>query len=125
VNEAHLEAEDLLKGHGGLSRNQSFTATYAEVVREVAAEFKEQNVVLVDLWKAMMDEASSSDTQYVPGSGLVGSKSLGDSEGFRILLVDGLHFTGAGYKVFFDAVLPHVGREWADEPLNNPKWVFP
>lgn len=124
-NEAHLEAEDLSKGHGLLTRHQSFTAKYAEVVREIAVEFKDQNVVLVDLWNAMMNEASLSDIAYVPGSGLLGSREVGDSEGFRMLLVDGLHFTGAGYKVFFDAVVPHVGREWADEPFNNPKWVFP
>lgn len=125
IHESHLEAEDLKKGYTGLTRHQSFTAQYAQVIRELAAELKDQNVVLVDLWKALVDEAARLTPGYVPGSGLLGAKDLGDNEGFRKLLVDGLHFTGAGYKVFFDVVVPHVGQEWANEPFNNPNWVFP
>jgi isoamyl acetate esterase len=88
-------------------------------------ELKDQKVVLVDLWSAMMKEAARLTPGFVEGGSLLGSKGKGDSEGFRQLLVDGLHFTGAGYKIFLDEVLPLVGREWADEPLDNPSWIFP
>lgn len=124
IHEEHLEAEDLKKGCTGLTRRQSVTAQYAQAVRDLAAEL-EDRVVLVDLHKAMMDEAARLTSGHSVNDALLGTKEAGDSKGFRELLVDGLHFTGAGYKVFLDAVIPHVGQQWAREPANEPSWIFP
>ena len=49
----------------------------------------------------------------------------GDSEGLRSLLVDGLHLTGEGYKIFLSQVLPLVGPNWSIEPPEAPSWIFP
>jgi lysophospholipase L1-like esterase len=125
LNEVHLEAEDLKKGHPALTRRQSFTEQYVKAVREIAEEYKDQRVVLVDLWAALLKEGARLTPGYVEGEGVLGSKEKGESEGLRKLLVDGLHLTGAGYKVFLDEVLPMVGKGWAGESLNNPSWIFP
>lgn len=125
INEVHLQSEDFKKGYPSLTRTQSNTSQYAAVVRDIAAEFKDQRVVLVDLWSAMMEKATRLTPGFTEGGALLGSLEKGDSAGLRHLLVDGLHLTGAGYKVFVDQVIPFIGTTWAEEPLNNPTWIFP
>jgi len=49
----------------------------------------------------------------------------GDNEGLRALLVDGLHLTGEGYKLFLNQVLPLVGPNWSIEAPEDPSWIFP
>ncbi|KAH8780348.1 GDSL Lipase/Acylhydrolase family protein-like protein [Hyaloscypha finlandica] len=120
INEVHLEQElDLKKGFGSITRHQKVTAQYADVVREVAREHEDRKVVLVDLWEALMDARLRLTPTYV------GQCEKRDDEVLRKLLVDGLHLTGDGYKVFLDKLLPLVGKEWAFEPLDNPSWIFP
>jgi lysophospholipase L1-like esterase len=125
VHEIHLLENDLKKGYTALTRLQRVTAQYANVVCQLAVEYHEQNVVLVDLWTALMNEATTLTTGYVAGGGMLGSLEKGYSKGLGELLVDGLHLTGAGYKIFLKEVLPHVGKGWAEEPFDNPAWVFP
>lgn len=125
INEVQLEINDRMKGVSGITRHQRVTAQYADAIREVAAEFKDQKVVLVDLWTAMMKEAVALNPSYVQGAGMLGSKEMGDSEEMRSLLVDGLHLTGTGYKVFLDELLPLVGPTWKDEPFDAPSWIYP
>ncbi len=125
INEVHLKAEDLKKGHLSITRLQSNTARYADVVRNISAELTEQHVVLIDLWMALMKEAVRLTPDYVGDGSLLGSLENGDSKGLRHLLVDGLHLTGAGYRVFLDKVIPSVGKEWSQEPFDDPSWIFP
>ncbi|TVY48921.1 Isoamyl acetate-hydrolyzing esterase 1-like protein [Lachnellula cervina] len=125
LNEVHLEAEDSKRGYPTLTRHQSYTEQYVKAVREIAEEYKDQKVILVDLWAAMMKEGARLTPGFVEGGGMLGSKEKGDSEGLRKLVADGLHLTGAGYKIFLDEVLPVVGKEWAGEPIDNPSWIFP
>jgi len=119
VNEIHLQEQDFEKGYGAVTRHLEFTQKYAEAVCEIAAEYEDRKVVLVDLWKGLMLARSKLTPNYE------GSSERRDDEGLRKLLVDGLHLTGAGYKVFSEEVIPLVGKEWADEPLNKPASVFP
>jgi isoamyl acetate esterase len=123
INEVQLKELDLQKGHGVLTRHQKVTAQYAEAIREIATEYKDKKVVLVDLWTALMlarlDPSSEKDEEL---------RGLGEShgdEGLQKLLVDGLHLTGAGYKVFLDEIRPLVGKEWGDESLDKQEWIFP
>lgn len=80
--------------------------------------------MLVDLWLAMLSRVALLDSNHADDDELTTWEN-GDGKGLRELLVDGLHLTGAGYKVFFDVVKPCVGESWAEEPVNNPSWVFP
>jgi isoamyl acetate esterase len=124
VNETHLEAEDLKKNQG-LTREQIVTQTYAEAARDVAKELKDdQDVVLVDLWKVLMDEAQRLTGGYKDGD-LLGSRAAGDNQALRGLLADGLHLTKKGYELFLKEVVKHVGMGWEYEPASEPSWVFP
>jgi lysophospholipase L1-like esterase len=125
VNEVHLEAEDLKKGYSMLTRHQSVTAQYAEAVRELAAEFKDQNVLLADLWAAMMREGVRLSPGFVDGGALLGSKEKGDSLGLRSLLVDGIHLTGNGYALLLEEVMPLVATSLAEGHVDSQPWVFP
>jgi lysophospholipase L1-like esterase len=124
INEAHLEAEDLKKNQG-LTREQAVTQKYAEAVRDVAREVKDdQDVVLVDLWKVLMAEAQRLTEGYKEGD-LLGSRETGDNQALRGLLCDGLHLTKEGYELFLKEVVKHVGMGWEYEPASEPSWVFP
>ncbi|KAG4418815.1 hypothetical protein IFR04_008020 [Cadophora malorum] len=125
VNEVHLQENDFAKGYSALTRVQKVTAQYADVVRELATEFKDKNVVLVDLWTALMKEGAKHTPGYVEDGKMIGTLEKGDNAGLRTLLLDGLHLTAAGYKVFLNEVLPFVGPGWAQESELDPKWVFP
>ncbi|PVH82493.1 SGNH hydrolase [Cadophora sp. DSE1049] len=125
VNEVHLQENDFGKGYSALTRVQKVTVQYADVVRELATEFKNKNVVLVDLWAALMKEGARLTPDYMDDGKMIGTLEKGDNAGLRTLLLDGLHLTAAGYKVFLNEVLPFVGPEWAQESEPNPKWVFP
>jgi lysophospholipase L1-like esterase len=107
INEYQLLVGDLEKGHPAITRLAEVTAQYAAVVREVAAEFKDRNVVLIDLWTALMKRAmmeTPKDGLDQFDSKVIGSRTVPENEGLRRLLVDGLHLTGAGYSVFLDEV---------------------
>lgn len=121
INEIHLESLDIAQGCK-LTRYQHVTAQYATAVREIAEEFKDQNVILIDLWTALMNEAIKLTPNYVKDERLLGSREKEECEGLRSLLVDGLHLTGEGYRVLLREVLPHVGVSWAKEPPESPSW---
>lgn len=125
VNEVHLQENDFEKGYSELTRVQKVTAQYAGVVRELATEFKDKNVVQVDLWTALMKEGARLTPGYVDDGKMIGTLEKGDNPGLRSLLLDGLHLTAAGYKVFLDEVVPVVGPEWAQESELEPNWIFP
>ncbi|PBP17839.1 ubiquitin carboxyl-terminal hydrolase 19 [Diplocarpon rosae] len=125
INEVHLQEQDFAKGQAAVSRHQAVTAKYADVVRHIAEDATNKKVVLVDLWAALMKEAARFTPNYVDDGTIIGSLEKGDNQGLRALLNDGLHLTGAGYRVFLDEVVPFVGPEWAREPETDPSWIFP
>ena len=127
INEEHLEIEDLKKGYPSITRQQSVTAKYAEVIREISEEFKDRKVFLLDLWAALVKEAATQThlASSVDGETLLGSKSGGGDSGFRHLLVDGLHLSGSAYALFFAELLPLVDTRMADGHVDSQPWVFP
>ncbi|TAQ90901.1 hypothetical protein B7494_g758 [Chlorociboria aeruginascens] len=124
INEVVLELADLVRGGKEVTRRQRVTAEYADAIRKIAAETKDQKVILIDLWKAMMDEAIALTPDYTPGKELLGSKERGDSDALRTLLTDGLHLTGHAYRIFLREVIAVVGEEWKDEPFEEPSWLL-
>ena len=125
INEIHLEAEDFKKGYSAVTRHQSVTAKYADAVRQIAAEFRERKVLLVDLWAAMMKEVARLTPGFVEGGALLGSSETGDSEGLRRLLVDGIHLTGDGYALFLEQVMPLLATRLEDGHVDAQPWTLP
>lgn len=125
INEVQLEEQDLQKGYSSLTRSQDNTAKYAAAVREIADEWKDRNVVLVDLWKAILVKAVQMSPDNIDNLETIGTKRAGDDTAMRALLTDGLHLSSEGYRVFLNEVIPLVGKEWKEEPLDSPSWVFP
>lgn len=132
IDEVVCERADKSKGLAEVSRRQSVTREYARAIRKIVIDGQREgmNIVLVDLWQAMLDRVIELTPGYVDeeqagGKNLLGSREKGENEAFKKLLVDGLHFTGAGYEVFYNAVVQHIGQTWKDEPFDKPNWVFP
>ncbi len=104
INEYQVEENDLSKGYSTITRLANITAQYAAVVREIATEYKDKHVVLIDLWTALMNAAIKLTPDHVEGSPILGSRERSDSQALRRFLTDGLHLTGAGYSVFLNEV---------------------
>ena len=123
INELHLEEEDLKKGYSAVTRHQTVSATYANVIRDIVEEFMDPKVLLVDLWVAMMIEARRLNPNAFPA--MLGSKESGSSAELRTLLSDGIHLTGDGYAVFLREVMRLVGTKVEDGHADAAPWTFP
>ncbi|KAJ4200719.1 hypothetical protein NW767_007338 [Fusarium falciforme] len=112
LDEIKSTPRSLGNGHKAALRHFAVSASYSEVVRQVAKE--NPGVALVDLWQVFMDKAAemASPGDYTPGGPLLGSPENGKQGGLDVLLPDGLHMGGQGYQIFYDALLPHIGKEW-------------
>lgn len=103
-------------------RQAAVSREYSERVRIVAE--KHDNVVLLDLYKAVMDEAiKKSPDDYTPGGPMLGTPENGKSGYFKVLLPDGLHLSGTAYRLFHDLVQPYIGDGWTDYPYVLPDWA--
>ncbi|KHN99531.1 GDSL Lipase/Acylhydrolase family protein [Metarhizium album ARSEF 1941] len=125
VDEMKLTRVDLARGHECATRSSLISASYSEKVREVAREHP--NVVLVDLWRAIMDKAiSMAPNDYKTGGPWLGSRDNGNQGGLDHLLPDGLHMSGDAYRIFYDELKGFIGQEWvnlADDDRTG--YVFP
>lgn len=85
------------------TRRAAVSAAYSEKVREVAREHP--GVVLIDIWKAIMDKAiEMTPDDYQQGGPWLGTVENGKQGGLADLLPDGLHMSGDGYRVFWKAI---------------------
>lgn len=98
--------------NAALPRTVAHTALYAEAVRQVVDENPE--VVLIDLWKAVMDKAAPLhvNAHWLPGS---------PEGGFNRLFTDGLHLNGEAYRLFYDLVTPHIPEGESSQYI-YPDW---
>lgn len=124
VDELHHRKIDDGSGQLATIRTHAVSASYAEKTREVARE-NPGGIVLIDLWQAIMDKAiSMAQDDYHPGGPWLGCPENGKAGGLTTLLPDGVHMNGDAYRVFFDTIRPHVGKEWEDLP-DEEGWVYP
>jgi len=122
LDEIRITEVDLEAGKPHAARQAKISASYAEAAREVAREVP--GIVLVDLWKAMMDVAVSKTPSFDASAGVLLGDPAGGQRGYlEHLLPDGLHMNGEAYKIFFDAVLPHIKPEHPN--LTTDGYVFP
>lgn len=125
VDEMKLTKLNTAEGHASAIRSFATSASYSEMAREVARE--NAGVILVDLWKALMEAAIAlTPEDYQAGGPWLGSPENGKAGGLDHLLPDGLHMNGDAYRVLYEQIWPHIGREWSDVPgRNSTGFLFP
>jgi hypothetical protein len=119
IDEIRQEEVDATKGYP-LCRRASVTAEYAEAGRQVGAEIGGDLVVL-DLWSAIMAEAVRRTPNPNPNGPILGTKQLGSNKALTSLMPDGLHFGNAGYSIFFEALLSALESKWP----TSSQYIFP
>ncbi|KAJ2901021.1 GDSL-like Lipase/Acylhydrolase [Zalerion maritima] len=134
LDEIRTGPADLEWGHKQPSRTSKRSQKYSQICRDVAKELGEEGeheVVLVDLWRGVMDKAIEMCPEWKEKGIKDGPPYLGDPEcglqgGLGTLLSDGLHMNGEAYKVFADLLMPHVKPEWRElPPESREDYVFP
>lgn len=127
LDEMRVAELDVAAGYPHALRRARISAAYAEAARRVAAAAAAApggGIVLIDLWKALMDVAVAKTPGFDASlGGMLGDPACGQRGHLEHLLPDGLHMSGEAYRIFFDAVLPHVGPEHPG--LTTEGWVFP
>ena len=123
-----LRSEECDKpGHGRACREAAVSARYSEIARQVAADVA--GTTLIDLQKALMDEAVSMtpglDSNGRDENGRPLGYPGGKRGGLEHLLPDGLHLSGHAYRVFFKTVQPHIGPFPSEGPGSDEGYVFP
>lgn len=111
LDQIRITQLDLAIGHPSATRYTKISAQYSEAVRQVAAE--SPGVVLVDLFKALMDVAIAKTPGFDPNGPPLGDPQGGVRGYLEKLLPDGLHLSSESYRIFYDIVRPHIGSEWA------------
>lgn len=103
-------------------RDAETTAAYARIAKEVGLELISagHNVVVCDLWSAMMRRAGWPGQGVLPGS-LRAERNpvLGE------MMYDGLHFASAGYKVLYEEMRRVMGEKWPDSLPEGMEERFP
>lgn len=122
VEETQQTIKDASRG-SPLTRRAAVTAEYAMAVRDVGVEVGGELVVL-DLWSVVMEDAILRTPTYKPGQPLLGTKETGPNEALINLIPDGLHFSTSGYKIFLRALLEVMEKKWPDKSAEN-SYVFP
>ncbi|PHH82760.1 hypothetical protein CDD82_4925 [Ophiocordyceps australis] len=107
INEMKFRENERARGLLEGSRDFKTSAAYSEKAREVARE--NEGVVLIDLWQALMDKATAQ------GAG-----------GLDSLLPDGIHLAGEAYRVLYEEIKQHIGREWVYEGAQDSSgYMYP
>jgi hypothetical protein len=119
IDETRQEEFDAIRGYP-LCRRARITAEYAEAARQAGAEIGGDLVVL-DLWSAVMAEAIRRTPNPNPNGPILGTKQLGSNKALTNLMPDGLHFGNAGYSIFFKVLLYAVESKWP----TLPPYIFP
>ncbi|KAL8400324.1 hypothetical protein RB594_000634 [Gaeumannomyces avenae] len=121
LDEIRVTELDLANGHPHVLRHAKISAAYSQTAREVAAEVP--GTVAVDLYQEIMDYAITKTPGFDSSSGLLGDPTTGKRGYLEHLLPDGLHMSGEAYRVFFDAVVPHIKPQGPKQ--SQAGWTFP
>lgn len=123
IDEDKQEVIDASKGNP-LCRRAAVTAKYAEAAREVAREVG-GDLLILDLWSAVMEEAIRNTPDHNHSGPILGSKDLGESKALSHLMPDGLHFGGAGYRLFFQLLLSAMESKWPSPTTATDAYILP
>lgn len=112
---------DIEAGFPQSTRETKISAQYSEAARQVAKEV--EGVVLVDLWKELMDVAIAKTPGFDASTGTLGDPETGKRGYLEQLLKDGLHMTGEAYEIFYKAVEKHIEPQHPN--LSQEGWIYP
>lgn len=90
---------------------------YSEACRKVAEEL---NVGFVNMFQTMLDAVGWKEGEPIPGK-----KSTGSKVPLKHLLPDGLHFSGEGYKLFYNAVKKEIKKKYPELDSDNLPELLP
>lgn len=116
--------DKLFPGNPDLNpRRTARNLEYSQVVEKVA---KDMDVGFVDLYHGFLESVGWKEGEPVPGS-LGVLETVTSAQGIDHLLNDGLHFTGEGYRVFYNLLLDVIGKKYpelipANLPFLYPEW---
>ncbi|KAJ5626918.1 GDSL Lipase/Acylhydrolase family protein [Penicillium herquei] len=117
INEYQLEGFDNGKNYSHPSRTAALAKAYSEAVKEVGTEL---GLPTADIWTSFMTSVG-----WEEGQPLIGSRDLPQNEAFAALFVDGLHLTGAGYRLAFAEVMKVIETTWPAQSPDALPMVYP
>lgn len=123
IDEVLQKKTDQSKGMP-LCRRANVTRQYADAAKEVGKEFGKDLLVL-DLWSAVMDEVIRESHSQTTDGLIPGSRELGENKTLSRLLPDGLHFSGPGYKLFFELLMSSMKSKWTSPATPSDAFVLP
>ena len=125
VDEIKLTKVNKEEGWPEVLRKSAISAAYSEKAREVARETP--GVILIDLWKAIMDKAiEMAPGDFQSGGPWLGTFDNGKQGGLDHLLPDGLHLGGDAYRVFCETLRPYIGKDYdALTDDDRKEFLFP
>ncbi|KAF2464658.1 uncharacterized protein BDR25DRAFT_271701 [Lindgomyces ingoldianus] len=101
---------------GNPVRKAGVTRLYAEAVKEGVRIGKAGGMVaeVVDLWGAIMGEIGWVENEGKGVDLLPGDRRLESNVGLKMMLYDGLHLSGEGYRVLYREMKRVVGEAWPE-----------
>ena len=90
---------------------------YSNAVGKIA---KELGLPFVDLWHAFLESKGWNEGDPIPGK-------LGDQADLNLddLLTDGIHFSGTGYRVWYDLLRETIRQEHPELRTENLRTILP
>lgn len=113
-----IHRDELFPGDPSLNpRSTLANLEYSKACGEVARNL---GIPFIDLWHAFLYSVDWKDGEPIPGH--YGSKS---PLSIRHLLNDGLHFTGDGYKVWYDEIGKVIQERFPEFVPQNVPFLYP
>ncbi|KAK9470506.1 SGNH hydrolase-type esterase domain-containing protein [Dipodascopsis tothii] len=98
-------------------RTQALAREYSYAARDVAAEL---SVPFIGLWDLLM-----ASVGWREGEPIMGDIAVAEDAPLAAVLTDGLHYNGAAYKVFYDAVLATIKESYPELHYDNLETHLP
>jgi len=122
VDERLCERNELLKGVSIVQRKAEVVHQYAQTVRDVS---KELNVALLDVWTVFMERATWREGMLLIGANGANSKPQIEHPGLLPFLLDGLHLTGDGNMLLYNALIGLIKEKWPEQAPAALPFVLP
>lgn len=113
VSPATVNENTIMKEHDGKVADLK---TYADAAIQLAKELK---VPIIPLWYLFAEHAGWKDGETLPGTKGTSNSKVDE------LFEDGLHFSGKGYKIYYDALKKTIKENYPELDSDNLEDIFP